>query len=274
MVPDLENLFQKLGWMGRERFVFPTHTGLLPHGRALGPRSLVWQVAIFVVCFGALGLITPTTADGRRAGHTAVLGQPEISVLASDEQRTVVRLLLPAVAGAGRLGRASIRAWPCGRLPAGPASKASRTCRPSGCCRWRCPRARPCPVRVLGVSWWKEPTDGRLRPGVPGAGRNACGAAGRAHPGRRGGPVRRRRHPARDHPRVQPPAHGHRAREPGPGRGRGLRPEVWRRSARRRPQPGPAAAPGRRGPGAGPGRSARPQARTPPALCSPPPPTG
>ena len=59
MAPDLENLFQKLGRMKRSSFIFPTHTGLLPHGRELGPRSLVWQVAIFIGCFLALGLIQP-----------------------------------------------------------------------------------------------------------------------------------------------------------------------------------------------------------------------
>ena len=48
MLPDLENLFQKLGKMRRDQFVFPSHTGLIPHGRTLGPRSIVWQVAIFV----------------------------------------------------------------------------------------------------------------------------------------------------------------------------------------------------------------------------------
>ena len=48
MAPDLENLFQKLGRLSRNRCIFPTHTGLMPHGRELGPRTLAWQVAIFV----------------------------------------------------------------------------------------------------------------------------------------------------------------------------------------------------------------------------------
>ncbi len=56
----LENLFQKLGIMRRDQFIFPSHTGLIPHGRTLAPRSLIWQVAIFIVCFGLLGLIAPT----------------------------------------------------------------------------------------------------------------------------------------------------------------------------------------------------------------------
>lgn len=36
IVPDLENLFMKLGWLRAERRIFPTHVGPLPHGRALG----------------------------------------------------------------------------------------------------------------------------------------------------------------------------------------------------------------------------------------------
>lgn len=45
-LPDLENLVMKLGWIRSEQRVFPTHDGPLPHGRALGPRHAVVQVAI------------------------------------------------------------------------------------------------------------------------------------------------------------------------------------------------------------------------------------
>ena len=54
MLPDLENLFQKLGKMRRDQFVYPTHTGLLKHGRPLGPRNLAVQAAIFVACFAVM----------------------------------------------------------------------------------------------------------------------------------------------------------------------------------------------------------------------------
>jgi len=54
MLPDLENLFQKLGKLRRDQFVFPTHTGLLKHGRPLGPRNLFVQAAILVACFALL----------------------------------------------------------------------------------------------------------------------------------------------------------------------------------------------------------------------------
>ncbi len=159
MVPDLENLFQKLGWMGRGRFVFPTHTGLLPHGRALGPRSLGWQVAIFVVCFGALGLITPTDATAAEPGTTAVLGRPEIELLASDEQRTVVRLRLPAAQSPSDWESIDPRlaVWPV----AGWTGEQGLEDVPP---QWLLPLAVPTrldvPARVLGVSWWKEPTEG------------------------------------------------------------------------------------------------------------------
>jgi len=89
MVPDLENLFQKLGWIGRHRFVFPSHTGLVPHGRELGPRTLVWQALIFVACFGLLGLLRPQAASAARAADgTPRLGRPATTVLSSAKTST------------------------------------------------------------------------------------------------------------------------------------------------------------------------------------------
>ena len=52
ILPDLENLFMKLGWMRPERRIFPTHDGPLPHGRALGVGHAIWQVAIVILAFG------------------------------------------------------------------------------------------------------------------------------------------------------------------------------------------------------------------------------
>ncbi|MCP4517100.1 MAG: hypothetical protein GY824_17970, partial [Delftia sp.] len=62
ILPDLENLLQKLGRMKRSAFVFPSHTGLIPHGRELSRRHLGWQVALAAGCFVALCLLHPGQA--------------------------------------------------------------------------------------------------------------------------------------------------------------------------------------------------------------------
>ncbi len=98
MLPDLENLFQKLGKMRRDQFIFPSHTGLIPHGRTLGPRTLVWQVAIFLICFGLLGVLTPGTASaatGTRA--QPVMGDPVVRVLSTNANLTRIQVECPVV---------------------------------------------------------------------------------------------------------------------------------------------------------------------------------
>lgn len=109
MLPDLENLFQKLGRLGRDRFVFPTHTGLLRHGPRRGPRNLFVQAAIFVFCFVALGLARPAQAaaatdaaaiDAAPApapAPAAEMGAPVVRVLSQSADRTVVRIDFPVV---------------------------------------------------------------------------------------------------------------------------------------------------------------------------------
>lgn len=51
VLPDLENLVMKLGWIRSDQRVFPTHDGPLPHGRALGAAHALVQVAITVAAF-------------------------------------------------------------------------------------------------------------------------------------------------------------------------------------------------------------------------------
>ncbi len=50
VAPDIENLLWKVGILPRERKVFPGHSPRLsrvfPHGRSLGPRHVLTQVAI------------------------------------------------------------------------------------------------------------------------------------------------------------------------------------------------------------------------------------
>ena len=96
MLPDLENLFQKLGWYSRSRFIFPTHNGILPHGRRLPRGSLRWQVAIFAASYVALGLFSAAPAAAEPT-ERAVLGQAGITVLDSGTDRTVVRIRVPAL---------------------------------------------------------------------------------------------------------------------------------------------------------------------------------
>jgi hypothetical protein len=91
MVPDLENLFQKLGKMRRDQFIYPSHTGLVPHGRTLGPRTIVWQIAIFVVCYLLLGLLVPGTAQ---AQATFQEGTPSYKEVSGDPVCTMERPLV------------------------------------------------------------------------------------------------------------------------------------------------------------------------------------
>ncbi len=159
MAPDLENLFQKLGWMSRKRFVFPTHTGLLPHGRTLGPRSVVWQVLIYAGCFALLGLVTPTSAHAAglpRSDGRAALGRPEVTVLQADEQRTVVRVYLPAdrqpedwAAVDARRARWAVPGW------TGEAGVEDRP--PQWTLALAVPTRKAVQGQVLSASWWKEP---------------------------------------------------------------------------------------------------------------------
>lgn len=104
MLPDLENLFQKLGKLRREQFIYPTHTGLLKHGRPLGPRNLAVQAVIFVACFVALGLARPgdaVAADDATSMPPAtdeaavIMDRPVVRVLSATVDRTVVRIDLP-----------------------------------------------------------------------------------------------------------------------------------------------------------------------------------
>ncbi len=96
MLPDIENLLQKLGKMRRDQFVYPTHTGLLPHGRTLGARSIVWQFAILAGCYLLLGLFAPSSALAA-AGEQPTMAQPVVRVLAADDRHTVLRVEFPVI---------------------------------------------------------------------------------------------------------------------------------------------------------------------------------
>lgn len=157
MIPDLENLFQKLGWMGRDRMVFPSHTGLVPHGRELGPRTLVWQAAIFVACFALLGLVAPSEALAA-AGDEAVMARPVVRTLSADAGRTVVRVEFPvrsAPASWRDLDPTTVR-WARG-VDEPRAGEEPRP--PHEAVTLAVPTRRAPQVRVSGVEWWRSPDE-------------------------------------------------------------------------------------------------------------------
>ncbi len=168
MLPDLENLFQKLGKMRRDQFVFPSHTGLIPHGRTLGPRSIVWQVAIFVFCFALLGVVTP--GDGQAAGSDpsttetptpweAVMGRPQVQVLGADADRTVLRLEYPLLQAPGDWEQVNLHSidWsmPVRVNDEDPARPVMEP--PVQGLNLAVPTTAPVSYTLSGVSWWKEP---------------------------------------------------------------------------------------------------------------------
>ncbi len=67
VVPDIENLLWKVGVLPREMKVFPGHSPRLsrifPHGRSLGPRHALTQVAMICVSAAIVFLSTRSGAN-------------------------------------------------------------------------------------------------------------------------------------------------------------------------------------------------------------------
>ena len=61
VVPDLEILFWRLGWIEERHWVFPSHNGRIPHGRALGRR---WILPQALVALGAYAVALWTGLGG------------------------------------------------------------------------------------------------------------------------------------------------------------------------------------------------------------------
>ena len=159
MVPDLENLFQKLGKMPRSRFVFPTHTGLLPHGRTLGPRSLVWQVGIFVGCLLALGLVHPGTAEAAAGAEAPVLGKAAVTVLQTDGRSTLVRVRVPLEREPASWSAFAARdvVWGDLRHVDEESGPVVTLLPPRVPVTLAVPTAQQPVVRIVEATWWKEP---------------------------------------------------------------------------------------------------------------------
>ncbi len=161
VLPDLENLFQKLGLYSRRRFIFPSHNGLLPHGRRLSAGSLRWQGALFVACYLILGLSFPAqaTAGIRLPNPQAILGQAEVSVLSSGPDRTVVRVHIPVLKAPGDWSTVDLEQvqWGDPLVLDEENSSLPRFVAPHRSFSIAVPsRQRPY-VSILSVQWWREP---------------------------------------------------------------------------------------------------------------------
>ncbi len=118
-LPDLENLLQKLGRLERRRMIFPTHTGLLPHGSRRGPRNLWVQAALAAGCLAALALVAPgpaqaapaepawtaggspapvdaQTLDPSAGAPLAIIGPQQARLLAAGDAATRLEVRFPA----------------------------------------------------------------------------------------------------------------------------------------------------------------------------------
>lgn len=160
MVPDLENLFQKLGKMRRDQFIFPSHTGLIPHGRTLGPRTLVWQLAIFVFCFGLLGILNPGTALAAPVTDAQpVMGDPVVRLLSSDLYTTRIEVTCPVLREPGSWSSVILENVQWGAEPYAVQDEEGNVTAlpPRLALNIAVPTRGAFTTKVLGVSWWKEP---------------------------------------------------------------------------------------------------------------------
>lgn len=160
MVPDLENLFQKLGKMRRDQFIFPTHTGLIPHGRTLGPKSLVWQLAIFVFCFGALGMISPDAVSAAQVTDAQpVMGEPVVRLLSSNQNLTRIQINCPVSQQPADWSSVNLDQVQWGIPKAAVQDEAGLVTMmpPSLNLNIAVPTAGAVSTSIVGLTWWKEP---------------------------------------------------------------------------------------------------------------------
>jgi hypothetical protein len=57
VAPDLENLLWKTGIIEERRKVFPTHSGLIRHGRTVAGKGFAVEVVISALCAGLVALV-------------------------------------------------------------------------------------------------------------------------------------------------------------------------------------------------------------------------
>jgi hypothetical protein len=56
VAPDFENLLWKTGLLSEHRKVFPTHSGLIKHGRSFASRGFVTELTMFGLSLGIVAL--------------------------------------------------------------------------------------------------------------------------------------------------------------------------------------------------------------------------
>ncbi len=168
MLPDLENLFEKLGWYSRRRFIFPTHNGWLPHGRRLGPASLKWQLALFVACLGALQMfggraMAQAGLDAATPEVRAVLGRADVRVLQSTPDYTVLSVNLPVERDPGDWDTLQGPEIQWGDPPTmdDQAPENERFGPPRLGLTLAVPGTTPPALTVMNLRWWKEPQTGQ-----------------------------------------------------------------------------------------------------------------
>jgi hypothetical protein len=57
VLPDFENLLWKLKIIGEKRKVFPTHSGLIRHGRATASGGLRTEILVSILCAIAVAVV-------------------------------------------------------------------------------------------------------------------------------------------------------------------------------------------------------------------------
>jgi len=174
MIPDLENLFQKIGKMRRDQFIYPSHTGLIPHGRTLGPKSIGWQIAIFIACYALLGLISPGSAHAQATFEEGTPSYKEVSTIPQCKMERPLVTVLGSSAG-----NSLIRIdFPVSQMPVnwevvdplhvqwgtpnvfekGADGEALTLAIPFVTVNLAVPTTDVVTARVVDVSWWKQPS--------------------------------------------------------------------------------------------------------------------
>ncbi len=174
MLPDLENLLQKLGRLKRSSFRFPSHTGLVLHGRETGPSTLMWQLLLAAGCFVGLALVTPVAAHAQppvvsarppadRGGQAtpapATMGLPRTKVITTDEAGSLIHVSFPVeVAPASWRDLQPERiVWVQAGLEGWDGEGQAFTRPPQHRFNLAIPRDQVTSWRVQQIRWWREP---------------------------------------------------------------------------------------------------------------------
>ena len=162
MLPDLENLLNKLGKLPREKFLFPSHTGLIPHGRKLGPGNLAVQAAVFVGCFLLLGLIGSGAALASYPGAQPRIGRPVTTVQESAVFQTRLVVNIPVEQAPQDWGGVDLKnvTWALSPMHNGVEEEVGPLLPPSLSLSLAVPTRGPVPVLIEVMDWWLPPTEG------------------------------------------------------------------------------------------------------------------